>query len=273
MPCTRRLRTMATTISVVASAGVCSVPGNSDANGEGATGSDGSTSTCSPRPASRSSPARAIASAMTTSLPDGPDFVAAFFGVLSRGSVVVMVNPDAPPDLHRYFFEYTRAAAAFVPSDRCDRFDRAAAGLLRPPRVYAVGAHDVAARLGAQPGELAPFDSHRDEPAIWLFSGGTTGPPKAVVQSHRSFVNTTQRSGQGILRNRSDDVTIAVPKLFFGYATGSNVLFPFSVGASCVLFPERCTPDTLFSHIARHRPTILVNVPTMIQQMLAHADA
>ncbi|PYR23956.1 MAG: benzoate-CoA ligase family protein, partial [Acidobacteria bacterium] len=118
-----------------------------------------------------------------------------------------------------------------------------------------------------------PFDSHRDEPAIWLFSGGTTGPPKAVVQPHRSFVNTTERYGQGILGIRSDDVTIAVPKLFFGYATGSNVLFPFSVGASCVLFPERCTPDTLFSHIARHRPTILVNVPTMIQQMLAHADA
>ena len=206
-------------------------------------------------------------------LPDGPDFVAAFFGILRRGSVVVMVNPDAPPDLLRYFFEDTRAAAAFVPADRSDRFDRAAAGLSRPPRLYAVGARDVAARLGAQPRELAPFDSHRDEPAIWLFSGGTTGRPKAVVQSHRSFVNTTERYGHGVLGIRSDDITIAVPKLFFGYATGSNVLFPFSVGASCVLFPERCTPDTLFSHIARHRPTILVNVPTMIQQMLAHADA
>jgi acyl-coenzyme A synthetase/AMP-(fatty) acid ligase len=66
---------------------------------------------------------------------------------------------------------------------------------------------------------------------------------------------------------------MAVPKLFFGYATGANVFFPFSVGASCVLFPERCTPDALFAQIARHRPTVLVNVPTMVQQMVSHPDA
>ena len=38
-------------------------------------------------------------------LPDGPDFVAALFGILRHGSVAVMVNPEAPPDLTRYFFE------------------------------------------------------------------------------------------------------------------------------------------------------------------------
>src|SRR5206468_1363064 len=45
------------------------------------------------------------------------------------------------------------------------------------------------------------------------------------------------------------------------------------VGASCVLFPERCTAEMLFTQIARHRPTILINVPTMIHQMVSHADA
>jgi acyl-coenzyme A synthetase/AMP-(fatty) acid ligase len=66
---------------------------------------------------------------------------------------------------------------------------------------------------------------------------------------------------------------VSVPKLFFGYATGTNLLFPFAVGASAVLFPERCTPDTLFAKIARFRPTILVNVPTMIRKMLDSPDA
>src|SRR5215208_6627347 len=37
-------------------------------------------------------------------LPDGVDFVAALFGILRRGSVVVMVNPDTTPELLRYFF-------------------------------------------------------------------------------------------------------------------------------------------------------------------------
>src|SRR5437867_2373080 len=206
-------------------------------------------------------------------LPDGVDFVAALFGILRRGSVVVMVNPDTTPELLRYFFEYSRASAAFVPVDQRDRFESQVEGSPRPPRLYAVGDPEVAARLESQPGELAAFDTHRDDAAIWLFSGGTTGHPKGVVQTHRSFVNTTLLYGRGILGIGPDEVTISVPKLFFGYATGANLFFPFSAGASCVLFPERCTADALFAQIARHRPTILINVPTMIQQMVSHADA
>jgi benzoate-CoA ligase family protein len=203
-------------------------------------------------------------------LPDTPDYVAALFGILRRGAVVVMVNPDAPPELLQYFFEYTRATAAFVPASRFETF-RAAAG--PKVRLYAVESAEFDSRLAAAAGEFEPFDSHRDDAAIWLFSGGTTGRPKGVVQTHQSFANTTELYGKGVLGLRPDDITISVPKLFFGYATGSNVFFPFSVGASCVLFPERCTPDVLFDRIRTHRPTVLINVPTMIQQMLAHPAA
>lgn len=66
---------------------------------------------------------------------------------------------------------------------------------------------------------------------------------------------------------------MSVPKLYFGYATGSNLLFPFSVGASVVLFDDHPTPEALFSRIARHRPTVMINVPSAINQMLAHPDA
>jgi acyl-coenzyme A synthetase/AMP-(fatty) acid ligase len=51
------------------------------------------------------------------------------------------------------------------------------------------------------------------------------------------------------------------------------LFFPFSVGASAVLFPERSTPDAIFDQIRRHRPTVLINVPTMVQQMVAYAQA
>jgi benzoate-CoA ligase family protein len=206
-------------------------------------------------------------------LADGVDFVAALFGILRRGSVVVMVNPDTTPELLRYFFEYTRASAAFVPAERLEVFQAHAGGLAWSPRLYPVGSPEISTRLDAQPGEFAPFDTHRDDAAIWLFSGGTTGRPKGVVQTHRSFVNTTLLYGHGVLGINPDDVTISVPKLFFGYATGANLFFPFSVGASSVLFPGRCTADTLFAQIALHRPTVLINVPTMIQQMVSHPAA
>ncbi len=86
-------------------------------------------------------------------------------------------------------------------------------------------------------------------------------------------MNTTELYGQGLLEIGPEDVTLSVPKLFFGYATGTNLLFPFSVGATAVLFPERCTPETLFAKIASFRPTILVNVPTMVNHLVSHPDA
>src|SRR5206468_11851794 len=69
------------------------------------------------------------------------------------------------------------------------------------------------------------------------------------------------------------DITLSVPKLSFGYATGSNLLFPFPVGARTLLFPEAATPDVLFGKIARFRPTVMINVPTMINQMVSHSAA
>lgn len=205
-------------------------------------------------------------------LPDSPAFVGALFGIVRHGSVVVMVNPDLPADTIRYFFEYTRARAAFVDAAQAAAFDAAVDGMVPRPRFFVVDDR-WRRELAALPDRHEAFASHRDDQAIWLFSGGTTGRPKAVLQTHRSYANTTELYGKGVLQLRPDDITLAVPKLFFGYAMGSNIFFPFSVGASCALFPGRSTPDEVFAQIRRHRPTVLVNVPTLVQQMVAHPDA
>lgn len=206
-------------------------------------------------------------------LPDGPDFVAAFFGTLKIGAVVVMVNPELRPEAFAYFLEYTRAAAAVVHPDALPAFRPAVEAARHLKTTIVTDTPELERRLAAASPELENFPSHRDDAAIWLFSGGTTGHPKAVVQTHASFANTTECYAKGVLGYRDTDVTLSVPKLFFGYATGSNLLFPFSVGACSVLFAERCTAERLFGMIAAHRPTILINVPTMIQKLVSHADA
>ncbi len=206
-------------------------------------------------------------------LPDGPDYVGAFFGTLRAGAVVVMVNPDLQPDQIRYFYEYTRARVALVAADGAESFRQARDGARCAPLLLEVGGAELDAALESASIELEPFASHRDDAAIWLFSGGTTGEPKAVVQSHRSFANTTELYGKAVLGMGPEDITLSVPKLFFGYATGSNLLFPFAVGATTALFPERCTAETLFEKIAAFRPTVLINVPTMINHLVSSPDA
>ena len=205
-------------------------------------------------------------------LPDGPEYVAALFGVLKIGAVVVMVNPDLKPDAIEYFYRYTSAPVALVHTDTASGFQEAADGVETLETILVVGNEEFGQALDNAPIELDNFRSHRDDPAIWLFSGGTTGQPKAVVQPHRSFANTTECYAKGHLGYSEDDITLSVPKLYFGYATGSNLLFPFSVGAAAVLFPERCVTDVLFEKIRRFRPTILINVPTMVNHMVSHED-
>lgn len=206
-------------------------------------------------------------------LPDGADYVGALFGILRVGAVVVMVNPELRVEQIRYFYEYTGARVAFVGDGAAAPFAEAVAGADPAPELVRVGGAEHAARLAAVEPVGQTYPSSPDDPAIFLFSGGTTGDPKAVVQTHRSFANTTELYGKGILGIGPDDVTLSVPKLFFGYATGTNLLFPFSVGATAALFPERCTADTLFARIAEFRPTILVNVPTMVSSLVGHEDA
>jgi benzoate-CoA ligase family protein len=206
-------------------------------------------------------------------LPDTPAWVGAFLGILKAGGVVIMVNPGLEAANLAALFDYTGARWAVLDGSAEPLF-REAGGLARQapaPLVVGCGAFGVAVAAASETLETAPV--HPDDPAIWLFSGGTTGLPKAVVQTHASFVNTTRLYAQDFLGYREDDVTLSVPKLFFGYATGSNLLFPFSVGASAVLFPEKPTPEVLFERIRRHRPTILINVPTMVNQMVGHAEA
>jgi benzoate-CoA ligase family protein len=216
-------------------------------------------------------------------LTDGAEFVAALFGALKIGAVAVLLNPHAKPEEIEYFFRYTRGVVLFVGSEMADGFRRVAdgianstqpgGGVFAPRHIFVADTLDFQEKLASLSPELENFPTHRDDAAIWLFSGGTTGRPKAVMQTHTAFANTTECYAKRVIGYHEDDVTLSVPKLFFGYAAGSNLLFPFAVGATAALFPDRCTTEALFDKIERFQPTVLVNVPTMVNQMLAHPRA
>jgi benzoate-CoA ligase family protein len=206
-------------------------------------------------------------------LPDGAPFVGALFGALKLGAVVVMVNPGLAADDVAHLLDYSRAKVVVTHRDVASTFLDAARAARAAKRVLLAGEDEFERRLAAAPASLETFPTHRDDPALWLFSGGTTGRPKAVVQTHRAFANTTECYAKQVIRYREDDVTLAVPKLYFGYATGSNLFFPFAAGASTVLFSEPSTVEQVFERIRRYRPTVLINVPTMIHKMVSHPAA
>ena len=114
--------------------------------------------------------------------------------------------------------------------------------------------------------------THRDDPCIWLFTSGSTGRAKAAMHTHRDFAFNTEVYAKRTVGYRESDVTVSVPRLFFGYATGTNLWFPFAVGATVGLFAERPTPESLAQAIEMYRPTIVTNVPTMMGKLLEYDD-
>ncbi|HEV2915853.1 MAG TPA: benzoate-CoA ligase family protein [Pyrinomonadaceae bacterium] len=212
-------------------------------------------------------------------LPDCPEFVWTWFGASRIGAVITMVNPLLPAPDYKYYLEYTRARVAVIHESLIETFAEATAeGAPYLRRVLVVGSErgDFASFDEAVRGmkeECEPADTHRDDIAIWLFTSGSTGHPKGAVHLHHDLPYNTEAYARGVLAINENDITVSVPKLFFGYATGTNLLFPFAVGGATALFTERSTPEKLYEMIERYRPTVLTNVPTMINAMLNMEDA
>ena len=205
-------------------------------------------------------------------LPDCMEFVAALFGILKIGAVVVMINPDQEAEIIQHILDYSRATAAIVHKDYHKKFQEISREAPLLKHVHVVG-DDTQKTLDAFSSQLENFPTHKNDPAIWLFSGGTTGLPNAIVQPHSSFINNTECYAKQVIQYSESDITLSAPKLYFGYATGSNILFPFSVGATAILFSDKCTAEILFKKIKQYKPTILINVPTMISKMLSMPNA
>jgi acyl-coenzyme A synthetase/AMP-(fatty) acid ligase len=80
------------------------------------------------------------------------------------------------------------------------------------------------------------------------------------VIAHQSFNHIVPYS--------ADDVVLRVPKLFFHYSRDLGLLFPLRAGSAVVLYQERTTAALIFDLIRKHRPTVLINVPTMMRAMI-----
>jgi benzoate-CoA ligase family protein len=213
-------------------------------------------------------------------LSDSPEFVACWFGALKVGAVVAEAYTFLPVKDYGYYAEYTRARVLVVDATTLAPVREAVAGLPDPPRLLVSGAAallpgetDLAEAARRAPAELEPAPTSRDDEALWKFTTGSTGSPKAAVHRAYDCVVSFERYARDVLEYRESDRVLPVPKLFFGYARDMAALFTFGVGAAGIVFPERTTPERIFALIERRRPTILVNVPTMMAQMLAHPDA
>jgi benzoate-CoA ligase len=217
---------------------------------------------------------------------DCVEFAASFFGIVKAGAVVAMVNPELADGDYLGYLSYTRCRALLLDASlylRLAPYLPTAGSAIDCLRlIIIVDTGGSSPPLPSLPAGIdlltwddvresprrGTYPTSKDDPAVWLFTSGSTGKPKAAVHFHHDFAYNTECYAKQILRIAESDITVSVPKLYFGYATGTNLLFPFSVGAKTVLYRDRWSPERLFDLIERHRATVLTGVPTALSRML-----
>ncbi|MGH2946098.1 MAG: benzoate-CoA ligase family protein [Solirubrobacteraceae bacterium] len=206
-------------------------------------------------------------------LDDTPAWPAVFLGAIRIGAVPAPVSFADTTANFRHYAADSYAPVVVAEAAVLERVREALADV-RPAPVLVVAngdaddAESLDALLDAHPGELPPADTHRDDVAFWLFSGGSTGPPKGVVHLQHDIPYTCETFAREVLEIGEDDVCFSTTKLYHAYGLGNNMSFPYWVGASTVLMPGRPQPQRILETAQRFRPSLFYSVPTLYGAML-----
>ncbi len=212
-------------------------------------------------------------------LKDSPEAVASFYGAVKIGAVPIFVNYMYTSDDYRYLINNSRARTLIADEEFIESIEGWKEKLMylkntiivgRPSRAYHISFEDIVSRCSD---ELAVEYTTVDDPAFWNYTSGSTGVPKGAVHLQHDIFTCIDNYAKGVLGMTSQDIIFSASKIFFAYGLGNTMFYPFGVGASTVLLPERPFPETIFETIAKYKATVFCGVPTLYSSMLQIEDA
>jgi benzoate-CoA ligase family protein len=209
-------------------------------------------------------------------LDDTTVFPLAFLGAIRLGAVPVPVSALDKADNFRHYVEDSYAQVVLTDAATLPRLRETLAGEVLQFVVRGAGEPGVVEldeALAAQPDELSPASTHRDDMAFWLYSSGSTGKPKGVVHLQHDIEVTCENYAGQVLGLREDDVTFSTTKLFHAYGLGNGLTFPLWFGATSVLKAGPPKPDLLLATLRERRPTVFFSVPALFSLLVRDESA
>lgn len=114
-----------------------------------------------------------------------------------------------------------------------------------------------------------PYDAKRrgEDPAVILYSGGTTGTMKGILLSNLNFNALGQQIVATNAMFQPGDTMLAVMPIFHGFGLGVSIHSMLANGGRCLLIP-RFNPESYAKLLKKHRPNFIAGVPTLYEALL-----
>ncbi|HEX9034169.1 MAG TPA: class I adenylate-forming enzyme family protein [Streptosporangiaceae bacterium] len=204
---------------------------------------------------------------------NSPEWIETFWAAVALGAIAVGFNAWWSRRETAYGIEH--AAPTLVVADA----KRAALAEGAAPRILPVA--DLAGLAGKYAGARLPqAEVHEDDPAVILYTSGTSGRPKGAVHSHRNLCSVIEyhRMNDALAAAFGDPADprdkrylLALP--LFHIASLHNLAVPrLATGSTVVMHQGAFDVDKVLSLIERRRVTNWGAVPTMAHRLLEHGD-
>ena len=193
-------------------------------------------------------------------------FVVSYLASVGIGAIVAPLNPTSPaPEIENELNVVKPTVVVIEPSaaaawSQISSVTTSAVRIVVATEGHSIpGALTIDAFLAGEPGPLV--DVEATHPAVYMFTSGTAGSPKAAVLTHNNLF-TNIRQANVAEHIGPSDVTYGVLPLF--HIFGLNVLLGTTLaGGGCVVLVQRFDPLSTIETIAERKVTIIPGAPSM----------
>ena len=197
----------------------------------------------------------------------GPEWCATWLGILRAGAVAVpLATHDTAAELRAILDD--AAPAVLFASGRLEPLAREALGNDSPIALRRVSSrHDVLAADGGA-ARVHAYGGAASDPALILYTSGTTADPKGVVLTHVNLVAVREAVSTGMCVTPHDRLLAAVP-LFHPLAQLVSLVLPLTTGACVVFMEPAVSPPVALAHVGRGI-TVITCVPQVLYALHDH---